>query len=187
ELSQNESLYRRLIWELERSELEELRKDEKLQRVAVAKEGLKRVRLTLLDRVTYSTVEGHRHVARSALENLDTLLVPGATVEEICMATKMAQKAVKSIGNTHGEEKRVAEMQEAMRAEQERKQRTIEEIKELCDEVTHRLRIPANLLKRAESVAHEAQRAITLAPNMTLKELEEVHQSLVNFRAAVCI
>ncbi|KAF5221297.1 hypothetical protein ECC02_005711 [Trypanosoma cruzi] len=187
ELSQNESLYRRLIWELERSELEELRKDEKLQRVAVAKEGLKRVRLTLLDRVTYSTVEGHRHVARSALENLDTLLVPGATVEEICMATKMAQKAVKSIGNTHGEDKCVAEMQEAMRAEQERKQRTIEEIKELCDEVTHRLRIPANLLKRAESVAHDAQRAITLAPNMTLKELEEVHQSLVNFRAAVCI
>ncbi|EKF98141.1 hypothetical protein TCSYLVIO_010962 [Trypanosoma cruzi] len=187
EISQNESLYRRLIWELERSELEELRKDEKLQRVAVAKEGLKRVRLTLLDRVTYSTVEGHRHVARGALENLDTLLVPGATVEEICMATKMAQKAVKSIGNTHGEDKRVAEMQEAMRAEQERKQRMIEEIKELCDEVTHRLRIPANLLKRAESVAHEAQRAITLAPNMTLKELEEVHQSLVNFRAAVCI
>ncbi|EKF33538.1 hypothetical protein MOQ_002594 [Trypanosoma cruzi marinkellei] len=187
ELSQNELLYRRLIWELERSELEELRNDEKMQRVAVAKEGIKRIRLMLLDRATHSTVEGHRHVARSALENLDTLLVPGATVEEICKAAKMAQKAVKSIGSTHGEDERVAEMQEAMRAEQDRKQRTIEEIKELCDEVTHRLRIPANLLKRAESLAHDAQRAIILAPNMTQKELEEVHQSLVNFRAEVCI
>ncbi|RNF11226.1 uncharacterized protein Tco025E_06832 [Trypanosoma conorhini] len=184
EISGNEALYRRLVTELERSEREGLVKEEKLHCVVAVKEGLTRIRIYLLDRAVYSPVEVHRRVARSALEELLAASAPGATLEEMSRASSMAQTALQSISSTHGEDSRVAAVQEGMRAAQDRKQQTIDEIKELCENMTYRLRIPSNMLKRAESLTQDAQRALILAPSMTQKELDEIHESLVDFSRA---
>ncbi|ESL11827.1 hypothetical protein TRSC58_00414 [Trypanosoma rangeli SC58] len=186
EISENESLYRRVLSELERSEREALVREEKLHCAVVVKEGLTRIRISLLDRATYSSVEVHRCVACSALEKLDAALAPGATLEEMNLASNTAQTALQSISSTPGEDSRVAAMQEVMRGAQDEKQRTIEGIKELCDKITHRLRIPSNMLKRAESLTQTAQRALILAPSLTQKEMDEVHESLEDFHAAAC-
>ncbi|RNE98932.1 hypothetical protein TraAM80_08506 [Trypanosoma rangeli] len=186
EISESESLYRRLLIELERSEREALVREEKAHCVVVVKEGLTRIRISLLDRATYTSVEVHRCVACSALEKLDAALAPGATLEEMNLASNTAQAALQSISFTPGEDSRVAAMQEVMRRAQDGKQRTVEGIKELCDKITHRLRIPSNMLKRAESLTQDAQRALILAPSLTQKELDEVHESLADFYDAVC-
>ncbi|KEG09625.1 hypothetical protein DQ04_04921000 [Trypanosoma grayi] len=185
DLSQNESLDRRLVWELERIEFDAIKRDEQSRHIVVAKDALNRIRATLLDRVMYSSVEAHRRLARSALEKLDRALLPGSTVEEMGLASSTAAATLQSISSTEGEDERVTAMQEDMRVEEERKQKLVEDIKVLNDEISNRLRIPANLMRRAESVTQSAQRAIILAPTMSQKDLDAVHEALVDYCAAV--
>ncbi|ORC93572.1 uncharacterized protein TM35_000014490 [Trypanosoma theileri] len=185
DLSQNESLDRRLVCELERMERDTLFQNERVRHVVIAKNALSRTRAALLDRATHSPVEAHRRVARSALAKLDLALGPGATVEELGMASSMAAATLRSITAASGEDERVDIVLEAKRLEEERKQRLVGEIQKLSEEVEKKLRIPVGLVKRAESLTQDAQRAIVLAPSMTFKELDEVYKSLEDFCAVV--
>ncbi|KAH9577391.1 hypothetical protein LSM04_004340 [Trypanosoma melophagium] len=185
ELSQNESLDRRLVFELERMERDSIIQNERIRHIVIAKDALTRTRAALLDRATYSPVDAHRRVARSALAKLDLALGPGATVEELGVASSMAAAALHSITAASGEEERVDVVLEAERLEEQRKQRFLKEIERLSEEVGKKLRIPLGLMKRAESLTQDAQRAIVLAPSMTLKELDELYGSLTDFCAVV--
>jgi hypothetical protein len=185
-LAEHESLDRRLMIEMARMELEPMAQQERLERVAIVKAQVNKLRVTLLDRATYSHVEAHRAMARSALEKLnDSTARPTVSVDDLRGAQKLAEATLASISSTTGERDRVDAMNEAIRAESGKKTRLLQEIKDLIFEIRHRLRIPADLLTKAEKVIDEGERAIILAPSMTSKELDEIHLLMVDFASAL--
>ena len=185
-LADHESLDRRLMIEMARMELEPTAQQEKLERVGIVKTYVNKLRVTLLDRATYSHVESHRAIARSALEKLnDATARPTVSVEDLRGAQKLAEATLSSITSSDGERDRVDAMNESIRAESGKKSRLLQEIKDLIFEIRHRLRVPPEQLNRAEKVIDEGERAIILAPSMTSKELDAIHLLMVDFASGL--
>ena len=105
-LAEHEALDRRLMAEVCRMELQPILDEERIRRTDFVKAKLNRLRMTLLDRATYSHVESHRRVCRSELDKLDNALNAAATPEDANAAVRSAEMVLQSITSTQGEENR---------------------------------------------------------------------------------
>lgn len=181
-LQDEESLERRLVTELARMERDPLLSEEKQKRMGVLKATADRVRITLLDRATYSHDDMQRRTARAALENLNEALVgPSASPESIEGAIRFAKAVVATLQSNSGESNRISLMEEAAAKERGRKERLIEEIKELIFTLKHRLRTPPELFVEAEGLLFKADRVLLLSASSTVKEIDEVHEQMREF------
>jgi hypothetical protein len=180
-LSEQESLERRLNTELVRMELEPLKREEENKRVTILKAAADKVRITLLDRATYSHVDYERRVARGALEKINEAIGTGATSAGIAAATLSAKAVLAGLSNNVGEEDRISAMEAAAKTERGRKERILEDLKDLIFTVRHRMRIPPEFYGTAEHLLFAADRAILLAPSSTVKDVDDVHKEFSEF------
>jgi hypothetical protein len=180
-LSEQESLERRLNTELARMALEPLKREEENKRVTILKAAADKVRITLLDRATYSHVDYERRVARGALEKINEAIGTGATSAGIVAATLSAKAVLAGLSNNVGEEDRISAMEAAAKTERGRKERILEDLKDLIFTVRHRMRIPPEFYGTAEHLLFAADRAILLAPSSTVKDVDDVHKEFSEF------
>lgn len=180
-LAEQESLERRLNTELARMEMEPLKREEESKRITVLKAIADKVRITLLDRATYSHVDYERRAARGALEKINEAIGTGATSAGIIAATQSAKTVLISLSTNLGEDDRVSAMEAAAKTERNRKERILEDLKDLIFTVRHRMRIPPELYGAAETLLFAADRAILLAPSSTVKDVDDVHKEFSEF------
>lgn len=180
-LSEQESLERRLNTELARMELEPLKREEESKRITILKAAADKVRITLLDRATYSHVDYERRVARGALEKINESIGTGATSAGIIAATLSAKTVLAGLSTNLGEDDRVSAMEAAAKTERGRKERLMEDLKDLIFTVRHRMRIPPEFYGAAEHLLFAADRAILLAPTSTVKDIDDVHKEFSEF------
>lgn len=180
-LAEHESLDRRLMAEVCRMELQPILDEERIRRADFVKAKLNRLRMTLLDRATYSHVESHRRACRSELDKLDNALNASATPEEANAAVRSAEMMLQSITSTQGEENRVEVLQQAAAAERRRKERLVEDIKDQKFAIQHQLRVPSYLFGEAEKLSFACDRAAILASTITVNELDDLHRNLSEF------
>lgn len=180
-LDEQESMERRLMTEMARMELEPLRREEELKRIGILKAAADKLRITLLDRATYSHNDYERRVARGALDKMNDCLGANTSPAAIVECTAAAKRVLSSLSRNDGEDERVSVIQATATAERHRKERLIEDIKDLIFIVKNQLRIPPHMYIEAESNLFAAERTILLAPSTTVKEVDQVHRDLAEF------
>ena len=194
EIESYESLDRRLMAETARMELGPIHSQEAKDRRAVYKRLSDNLRSRLLDRSTFGTSDEHRAAARVTLERLDNALngirAPGSTIqvsdeELIRAALAQGEAALKATPANIDESERIAARRAQADSLRRRRERLIDDLKDMIDTVRLKLRIPEELWNRAETLLSRAHTCVVLADSMSVDEMQEAWTNMNSLIAAV--
>ena len=181
-LASQESLERRLLFENERMAFDPLHALEREGRMRVVKLSVEKSRMRLLDRAAYATDAETRQVARAAITQIEKVANdPMATEQAVLATTRLAELAAKESLATDGEERRMVAHEEAKQRAQERRERTVRDLKDALQVLQYKVRVPPAQWQRAEQVQARGLSHVSLAPSLAVEELQQVLSEVLAF------